>query len=124
LAHYLDCALGIAKINSWSLLDRYLTAITHLNPHVFTTLPSEIDSLRGFINILAAIKREEKKLEKQLKKVPHQLNGVRSAAKALGSTAVEVKGAGGACCLRREGRRSLWGRRNGGEGKQAKKAIA
>lgn len=45
------------------------------------------------MNILAAIKREEKKLEKQLKKVQHQLDGVRSAAKALGHTAaVEVKG--------------------------------
>jgi hypothetical protein len=46
------------------------------------------------MNILAAIKREEKKLEKQLTKVQHQLDGVRSAAKALGHTAaVEVKGA-------------------------------
>jgi hypothetical protein len=46
------------------------------------------------MNILAAIKREERKLEKQLKKVQHQLDGVRSAAKALGHTAgVEVKGA-------------------------------
>ena len=46
------------------------------------------------MNILAAIKREEKKLEKQLKKVQHQLDGVRSAAKALGhTTVVEVKGA-------------------------------
>jgi hypothetical protein len=46
------------------------------------------------MNILAAIKHEEKKLEKQLKKVQHQLDGVRSAAKALGHTAVvEVKGA-------------------------------
>ena len=46
------------------------------------------------MNILAAIKREEKKLEKQLKKVQHQLDGVRSAAKALGhAAAVEVKGA-------------------------------
>jgi t-SNARE complex subunit (syntaxin) len=46
------------------------------------------------MNILAAIKREEGKLEKQLKKVQHQLDGVRSAAKALGHTAaVEVKGA-------------------------------
>ena len=46
------------------------------------------------MNILAAIKREEKKLEKQLKKVQHQLDGVRSAAKALGHTAVvKVKGA-------------------------------
>jgi CRISPR/Cas system-associated exonuclease Cas4 (RecB family) len=46
------------------------------------------------MNILAAIKREEKKLEEQLKKVQHQLDGVRSAARALGHTAVvEVKGA-------------------------------
>jgi t-SNARE complex subunit (syntaxin) len=46
------------------------------------------------MNILAAVKREEKKLEKQLNKVQHQLDGVRSAAKALGHTAaVEVKGA-------------------------------
>jgi hypothetical protein len=46
------------------------------------------------MNILAAIKREEKKLENQLKKVQHQLDGIRSAAKALGHTAaVEVKGA-------------------------------
>jgi hypothetical protein len=45
------------------------------------------------MNILAAIKREERKLEKQLKKVQHQLDGVRSAAKALGHTvAVEAKG--------------------------------
>jgi hypothetical protein len=29
------------------------------------------------MNILAAVKREEKKLEKQLKKVQHQLDGVR-----------------------------------------------
>ena len=36
------------------------------------------------MNILAAIKREERKLEKQLGKLQHQLNGVRAAAKALG----------------------------------------
>ncbi len=39
------------------------------------------------MNILAAIKREERKLEKQLGKLQHQLNGVRAAAKALGSSA-------------------------------------
>jgi hypothetical protein len=43
------------------------------------------------MDILAAIKREEKKLEKQLGKLQHQLNGVRAAAKALGdSTTREV----------------------------------
>ena len=36
------------------------------------------------IHILAAIKREERKLERQLGKLQHQLNGVRAAAKALG----------------------------------------
>jgi hypothetical protein len=45
------------------------------------------------MDILAAIKREERKLEKQLGKLQHQLNGVRAAAKALGdSTNREIKG--------------------------------
>jgi hypothetical protein len=39
------------------------------------------------MNILAAIKREERKLEKQLGKLQRQLAGVRTAAKALGSSA-------------------------------------
>ena len=39
------------------------------------------------MNILAAIKREERKLEKQLGKVQHKLSGVRAAAKALGGSA-------------------------------------
>ena len=44
------------------------------------------------MDILAAIKREERKLESQLRKLQHQLNGVRAAAKALGgSTVREVK---------------------------------
>src|SRR5258708_13865075 len=38
------------------------------------------------MDILAAIKREEKKLEKQLGKLQHQLNGIRAAAKALGDS--------------------------------------
>lgn len=43
------------------------------------------------MDILAAIKREEKKLEKQLGKLRHQLTGIRAAAKALGdSTSREV----------------------------------
>ena len=46
------------------------------------------------MDILAAIKREERKLEKQLGKLQHQLNGVREAAKALGHSAErEVVGA-------------------------------
>jgi hypothetical protein len=44
------------------------------------------------MNILAAVKREERKLEKQLHKVQHQLSAVQEAAKALGdSTNREVK---------------------------------
>jgi hypothetical protein len=39
------------------------------------------------MDILAAIKREERKLEKQVGKLTHQLNGVRAAAKALGHSA-------------------------------------
>jgi hypothetical protein len=39
------------------------------------------------MNILAAIKREERKLEKQLDKFQRQLDGVKSAAKALGNSA-------------------------------------
>ena len=39
------------------------------------------------MNILAAITREERKLEKQLGKLQHQLNGIRRAAKALGDSA-------------------------------------
>jgi hypothetical protein len=38
------------------------------------------------MDILAAIKREEKRLEKQLGKLQHQLNGIRAAAKALGDS--------------------------------------
>ena len=38
------------------------------------------------MGILAAIKREERKLEKQLGKLQHKLTGVRAAAKALGDT--------------------------------------
>ena len=40
------------------------------------------------MDLLAAIKREERKLEKELGKLQHKLNGVRSAAKALGATTV------------------------------------
>jgi hypothetical protein len=44
------------------------------------------------MELLAAIKREQKKLEKQLGNLQHQLNGVRAAAKALGhSTSKELK---------------------------------
>jgi hypothetical protein len=40
------------------------------------------------MDLLAAIKREERKLEKELGLLQHKLNGVRAAAKALGDKAV------------------------------------
>jgi len=40
------------------------------------------------MHLLAAIKREERKLEKELGKVQGRLNGLRAAAKALGGEAV------------------------------------
>jgi hypothetical protein len=39
------------------------------------------------MDILATIKREERRLEKQLGKLNHQLSGVRAAANALGDSA-------------------------------------
>ena len=39
------------------------------------------------MHLLAAIKREERKLEKRLTKLQGKLSGVRAAAKALGSKA-------------------------------------
>jgi hypothetical protein len=41
---------------------------------------------RKSMDILAAIKREERNLEKQLGKLQHQLTGIRAAAKALGDS--------------------------------------
>jgi hypothetical protein len=40
------------------------------------------------MDILAAIKREERKLESQLGKLQHQLNAIRAAAIALGGSTV------------------------------------
>jgi hypothetical protein len=39
------------------------------------------------MDILGAIKREERKLEKQLGKLNHKLSGLRSAAEAMGHSA-------------------------------------
>jgi hypothetical protein len=43
--------------------------------------------LEDFMNILAAIGREEKKVKKQLAKLQQDLIGLQSAAKALGKSA-------------------------------------
>lgn len=39
------------------------------------------------MNILAALKREERRLEKRLRALQRQLDGIRSAGKALGNSA-------------------------------------
>ena len=39
------------------------------------------------MDLLTAIKHEERKLEKELGNLQHRLNGIRAAAKALGNTA-------------------------------------
>jgi hypothetical protein len=45
------------------------------------------------MGILAAIRREEKKVKKKLARLQHQLSGLEAAAKALGdSTNRELKG--------------------------------
>jgi hypothetical protein len=45
------------------------------------------------MSILAAIKREEKKVQKKLSKLQHQLSGLQATAKAMGdSTSREPKG--------------------------------
>ena len=41
------------------------------------------------MNLLAAIKREERKLERELSKLQGKLSGVRAAAKALGGEPVQ-----------------------------------
>jgi hypothetical protein len=47
-----------------------------------------------FMDILSAIRREERKLEKQLGKLQHRLKGVKAAAEALGkSSGRELAGA-------------------------------
>jgi hypothetical protein len=44
------------------------------------------------MKILAAIKRQEKQVKKQLAKLQHELSGLQAAAKALGdSTSKEIK---------------------------------
>ena len=46
------------------------------------------------MTILTVIRREERKLEKELKQIQNRLDGIRGAAKALGlSTSREVKAA-------------------------------
>jgi cell division protein FtsB len=43
------------------------------------------------MKILAAIKREERKLEKQVAKLQRELDGVRAAARSLGHSVAGVK---------------------------------
>jgi hypothetical protein len=79
------------------------------------------------MDILAAIKREERKIEKQLAKLNHQLTGVRAAAKALGQSANKemtvakkrvLSAAGRAAIIR--GAKKRWAKVR----KQAKRAVS
>jgi hypothetical protein len=47
------------------------------------------------MNILAAIRREERKLEKQVGRLQRQLQGLKSAAKVLGNSASHELGKAG-----------------------------
>jgi t-SNARE complex subunit (syntaxin) len=79
------------------------------------------------MKILAAIKREEKKLERQLGKLQRQLNGIRVAASALNdSTNKEIKSvkkhvlsAAGRAAIAKAARKR-WAKVR----KQAKKAVS
>ena len=79
------------------------------------------------MDILAAIKREERKLEKQLGRLNHQLTGVRAAAKALGGSAerevISIKkrvlSAAGRAAIARAAKKR-WAKVR----KQAKKAVS
>jgi hypothetical protein len=44
------------------------------------------------MNLLAAIRREERKLEKQVGRLQKQLDGIRAAANALGDSAMDGTG--------------------------------
>lgn len=44
------------------------------------------------MNILAAIRREERKLEKQARRLQKQLDGLKAAANALGDSAMDGVG--------------------------------
>jgi hypothetical protein len=68
------------------------------------------------MDILSAIKREEKKLEKQLGRLQHQLSGVRAAAQALGNSAGKE--------LKRVKKRTLSAAAKAKIGKAAKKRWA
>jgi hypothetical protein len=59
------------------------------------------------MNILSAIKREERNLEKQVGKLRRQLEGLKSAAKALGNSASEEFGKAGKRVLSKAARAKI-----------------
>ena len=67
------------------------------------------------MNILAAIKREERKLQKQVDKLQHRLEGIKAAASALGNSASrDLVGLKSGSCLRPEEPRLLQPPENAG----------
>jgi hypothetical protein len=74
------------------------------------------------MNILVAIQREERKLEKEVKKVQKQLNALRSAARALGHTAaVEATGVKKRVLYAAEEQQSQGRLRNAGRRRRSKR---
>ena len=51
-----------------------------------------IAEAQSYMNILAAIRREERKLERQVGRLQKQLDGLRTAANALGGSAIDGAG--------------------------------
>jgi chaperonin cofactor prefoldin len=81
-----------------SVMPRSRTTVESLASSLMSGAALPIDiafQAEDLMNILAAIKREERKLGKQLRKLQHELDGVRAAGKALadstGRELVKVK---------------------------------
>jgi hypothetical protein len=81
------------------------------------------------MDLLAAIKREERKIDKELSKLQGKLNGVRAAAKALGDKTVrevpQVKKRALSAAARAKISRATkarWARFRAGKNKKAKVA--
>src|ERR1700676_5415772 len=81
-----------SRSDSWRWIDRETITISSVS-HFFTDTsgisPQLWDKFHsgGFMDILSAIKREERKLEKQLASIQHKLKRIKAAAEAMGRSA-------------------------------------
>jgi len=67
-------------VNDTTKLRRFILDVSGAPLQVWDRFPMEV-----FMDLIAAIKREERKLEKELGKLQGKLSGLHAAAKALGS---------------------------------------